>query len=480
MYREYRKIIFQFQQLIDLFITAACFVGAYFAKRYLLPGDYANLSSGPNYYILLLLIIIIWYLSSNWAGLYGRLWDEALSWFFVRILKAAMLGMLVLNVCLFFMHITDMSRLLLILFFLFNVVALTLFRWALLDILKRFRAKGHNIQNVLIVGSRVRAQELIRAIEKHREAGYRVLGCFDPDPEALGKTIIGACRVLGQMGDLKSYLEGHVVDELIFAMDLKLIKRADYYVALSQEMGVRVRIVPDWQMNCLVDSLNIAHIRVDECAGIHTLTLQSTPENEGLLFVKSLMDFFLSGIFLILGAPIMAGVSLAIYWASPGPILFRQERMGQNGRRFQLLKFRTMVVDADKMVDDLQALNEADGPAFKIAKDPRIIPWVGAFLRKTSLDELPQLINVLKGEMSLVGPRPPIPFEVEKYETWQRRRLSMKPGLTCIWQIAPRRNDLSFEEWMRLDLEYIDKWSLGLDFSLLVKTARAVLTGAGR
>ncbi|MCG8531001.1 MAG: sugar transferase, partial [Desulfovibrionales bacterium] len=159
---------------------------------------------------------------------------------------------------------------------------------------------------------------------------------------------------------------------------------------------------------------------------------------------------------------------------------FRQERMGQNGRRFQLLKFRTMVVDADKMVDDLQALNEADGPAFKIAKDPRIIPWVGAFLRKTSLDELPQLINVLKGEMSLVGPRPPIPFEVEKYETWQRRRLSMKPGLTCIWQIAPRRNDLSFEEWMRLDLEYIDKWSLGLDFSLLVKTARAVLTGAGR
>jgi lipopolysaccharide/colanic/teichoic acid biosynthesis glycosyltransferase len=137
-------------------------------------------------------------------------------------------------------------------------------------------------------------------------------------------------------------------------------------------------------------------------------------------------------------------------------------------------------MDADQKLEELRALNEADGPAFKIKNDPRIIPFVGTFLRKSSLDELPQLINVLKGDMSLVGPRPPIPGEVDEYEIWQRRRLSMKPGLTCLWQIAPRRNDLSFNQWMKLDLEYIDKWSLRLDFLLLVKTAGAVITGAGR
>jgi lipopolysaccharide/colanic/teichoic acid biosynthesis glycosyltransferase len=139
-----------------------------------------------------------------------------------------------------------------------------------------------------------------------------------------------------------------------------------------------------------------------------------------------------------------------------------------------------MVLDADKKLDALKALNEADGPAFKIKRDPRIIPYVGTFLRKSSLDELPQLINVLKGDMSLVGPRPPLPSEVCQYEVWQRRRLSMKPGLTCLWQIAPKRNDLSFDEWMRLDLQYIDKWSLRLDFMLIMKTVGSVLTGAGR
>lgn len=143
-------------------------------------------------------------------------------------------------------------------------------------------------------------------------------------------------------------------------------------------------------------------------------------------------------------------------------------------------KFRAMVADAEARRQELEALDEADGPVFKIKKDPRIIPFVGTLLRKASLDELPQLINILKGEMSLVGPRPPIPAEVEKYDIWQRRRLSMKPGLTCLWQITPNRNEVGFEEWMKMDLEYIDNWSLGLDLKIFLKTAQAVLMGAGR
>jgi len=159
-------------------------------------------------------------------------------------------------------------------------------------------------------------------------------------------------------------------------------------------------------------------------------------------------------------------------------MIFSQERSGLNGRRFMLHKFRTMVVNAEDLKEKLLEENEVDGPVFKIKKDPRIT-WTGAFLRKTSLDELPQLFNVLKGEMSLVGPRPPIPSEVERYKLWQRRRLSMKPGMTCIWQVSGR-NNISFEQWMNMDLEYIDNWSLRLDLKLLLLTVREVTIGGGR
>ena len=156
------------------------------------------------------------------------------------------------------------------------------------------------------------------------------------------------------------------------------------------------------------------------------------------------------------------------------------ERCSLNGWRFMVYKFRTMVVDAEKRLHEVKALNEMDGPVFKIRKDPRIVPCIGALLRKTSLDELPQIINVLRGEMSLVGPRPPIPAEVEEYEVWQRRRLSMKPGLTCIWQCALKRNEIGFNEWMKMDLSYIDNWSLWLDFKIIFRTVKVVLLGEGR
>ena len=165
---------------------------------------------------------------------------------------------------------------------------------------------------------------------------------------------------------------------------------------------------------------------------------------------------------------------------SPGPILFTQVRCGLNGRKFRVYKFRTMGIDAEIKRNEVEHMNETDGPVFKINKDPRIIPYLGTFLRKTGLDELPQLINVLKGEMSLVGPRPPIPSEVAQYDLWQRRRLSMKPGMTCLWQTARNRNEVPFEQWMNLDLKYIDNWSLKLDFVILLKTIGVVLSGQGR
>jgi exopolysaccharide biosynthesis polyprenyl glycosylphosphotransferase len=208
------------------------------------------------------------------------------------------------------------------------------------------------------------------------------------------------------------------------------------------------------------------------------LTLSSTPRKGFELFVKAVIDRGVAIVGLILLAPFFALLALLIKLESRGPVFFQQQRSGLNGRVFTLYKFRSMVCDAEARKAELEQSNEMDGPVFKMAKDPRITR-IGAFLRRTSLDELPQLINVARGEMSLVGPRPPLPQEVQAYEPWQRRRLSMKPGLTCIWQVSGR-NNINFEQWMKMDLEYIDRWSLWFDFQLLLKTLPAVFMGTGR
>ena len=192
---------------------------------------------------------------------------------------------------------------------------------------------------------------------------------------------------------------------------------------------------------------------------------------------KRVFDLLGATLALLLLAPLMGIVALWIKFDSPGPVFFRQQRVGRHGRRFNMLKFRTMVVDAEARKESLAALNEQSGPVFKIKHDPRITP-LGRFLRRYSIDELPQFINVLRGDMSIVGPRPPVPSEVARYEAWQRRRLSVLPGITCVWQVSGR-NEISFEEWMYLDMRYIDHWSLSEDIKLILKTVPVVVTGRG-
>ena len=249
---------------------------------------------------------------------------------------------------------------------------------------------------------------------------------------------------------------------------------------MAEGFGVSVRIIPDWQLHNLVYSKGISTIKFEDFLGIHTLALYNTPTDSVSIMIKTFVDYVLASFVLFFSFPLFLFVAISIKISSPGPVFFEQERSGKNGRRFMVKKFRTMVASAEKQREKLEALNESDGPVFKIKDDPRIIPVIGVLLRRTSLDELPQLINVIKGEMSLVGPRPPIPSEVDEYEIWQRRRLSMKPGLTCLWQVTPKRNEVSFKEWMKMDLNYIDTWSLWLDFKILFKTVIVILFGFGR
>jgi exopolysaccharide biosynthesis polyprenyl glycosylphosphotransferase len=239
-----------------------------------------------------------------------------------------------------------------------------------------------------------------------------------------------------------------------------------------EEVGVVFR------MQSQLFSKSATKARLNHFGDTPFLTFNNTPSDHFAYQVKNVFSVLVAFFVLLIWSPVMLAISILIKLSSKGPIFFKQKRVGLRGRTFYMYKFRTMVANAEALKASLLDQNEADGPVFKIKKDPRITS-VGRFLRKTGLDELPQFINVLIGDMSLVGPRPPIPAEVEMYERWQLRRLSMKPGITCTWQIKPNRNDISFDEWMKMDLQYIDNWSNKLDLILFLKTIRTVIKGSG-
>ncbi|MDH4034488.1 MAG: exopolysaccharide biosynthesis polyprenyl glycosylphosphotransferase, partial [candidate division Zixibacteria bacterium] len=240
---------------------------------------------------------------------------------------------------------------------------------------------------------------------------------------------------------------------------------------LAERMGVTICFLPE------PFRPKVARMRPGFMCGLPTVVYRAVPEDQSLLLVKALVDRIGALVGLLLAAPLMLATAMAIKLESRGPVFFRQERSGLNGKTFKLFKFRTMCADAEEKKDTLKEQNEMSGPVFKIARDPRITK-IGRILRKYSIDEVPQFFNVLRGEMSLVGPRPPLPREVAEYDPWQHRKLSVKPGVTCLWQVNGR-NQIDFEDWMRLDLEYIDHWSLWLDAKILARTIPAVIKGSG-
>ncbi|MCK6455239.1 MAG: sugar transferase [Phycisphaerae bacterium] len=326
-------------------------------------------------------------------------------------------------------------------------------------------------RHVLIVGTGREAVRLRRLLRSSALGRPTVLGhlSFPAEGPAEDRTT-GA--VLGDVSALGELLDSRVVDEVFFAVSLDRLPAALPYVRLCEEVGISSHVLAE-SIACHSTP------QVEDFRGVPLLAYSPTRHSPELLFIKRLFDLLIATVGIIVTGPIMLICAVAIRWTSPGPFLFRQLRTGLNGRLFYMLKFRTMQPDAAERRAEIAHLNEADGPAFKITDDPRVTR-LGAFLRRFSLDELPQLFNVLAGEMSIVGPRPPVPEEVAQYDRWQRRRLSMRPGLTCLWQIrGRRRHQMAFDEWMRLDLYYIDHWSLKLDFLIMFKTVVTVLSGSG-
>ena len=323
---------------------------------------------------------------------------------------------------------------------------------------------------MLIVGSGPRAARLRDAIGQQADWGLRVTGFVDDRDVAVDPSLSG--EPVHKLGEIREILRDEIVDEVILACPLSMLATFAPLVRVCAEAGVPVTLPTD------LFGEDLPPPRANKLGSLAALSFAPVHHSPSQLVVKRAIDIVGAAVMLILSALPMTVAALAVRATSPGPILFRQKRCGMYGRTFEFLKFRTMYSDAEERRQQLLRFNEMDGPVFKMKNDPRITP-VGRILRQWSVDELPQLWHVLRGEMSLVGPRSPLPAEVGQYANFERRRLSMRPGITCLWQVSGR-NAIGFDDWVKLDLEYIDSWSLLRDIEILIKTVPAVLGGSGQ
>lgn len=381
----------------------------------------------------------------------------------VRVFKAVLLASVLLTAFIYLSGTKTVSRLVVGLSGVLATAMLVSWRLLRRQIIQRSVANGMAVRNVLILGTGSIGQALAQFLDRNSGLGYVVKGFLDPNPD-------GIPRVLGRPGNFVQVAQAQFVDEIFIttSLDTQLVKQ----VALeARQMRINVKVVPE-----LFDGLGW-HAPLQHLGGFPVMELHREPIPEMDLLIKRAMDTTLSALVLVLGAPVLAAIALAIKLDSPGAILYRSIRVGKKGRRFTCYKFRTMVANADELKESLRSKNERNGPFFKIANDPRTTR-LGKLLRKYSVDELPQLWNVLRGEMSLVGPRPHPVDDFERYDLDHFRRLDVKPGITGLWQVKARR-DPSFETNLALDLEYIESWSLWVDAKILLKTIPAVMRAEG-
>lgn len=482
MLKEQSRLLSAFIFTVDLALVSVAFLLAYWARAVWLPTFFPESVSTPFYPLsaylpLLPVVLIIWgglllssdcYRSHRTVPLLEEAWD---------ILRVCVGGLAVLALVVYALRIDErllgsdqFSRLWVLLIGVIAGLLLLTEKLVLRTLSRYVRARGFNYRTVLIVGTSPGAFSLADSIRNHRYWGFRILG-FVAHADAAKASPDDGAEMLGTIDDIPRLVEENVVDDVLFCVSRRELDPLEDLFLLLHEQGIRTRFA----LNFFPHSKT--RTRFEELDGVPLLTFSTTPEQLLPLVLKRTLDIVLSIVMMVLALPVSVGIALLIKASGRGEVLFRQTRCGLNGRRFTIYKFRTMIEGADEKKGELLHLNEMDGPVFKVSKDPRVT-GLGRFLRRFSLDELPQLWNVLRGDMSLVGPRPPIPDEVARYQRWQRRRLSMKPGLTCLWQISGR-NQIDFDRWMQLDLEYIDTWSPWLDLKILLKTVPAVLSGRG-
>ena len=391
---------------------------------------------------------------------------------FFEYLQSAIAIVVLLLILYFVFKMTWISRLFLIEFSFLGFMFLFFTRIVEYKVFKKIRTKGYNYINIALIADES-SIEFVELLEDNKEWGYRIVALISDTRYYRRKFAKSIIIIPGKFVEvINDLMEGDIIDEVLYLKKRIIPSEVRNIVRSCEDLGVTFRLRHEENKPNLSNAVNT------KIGNEKFLTFINIPHTLYALAVKNFLDVSFSLFMLIMLSPFLLLIAIIIKLTSKGPIIYKQPRVGLRGRMFNLYKFRTMVINADEIRKSLESENEADGPVFKIKDDPRVTK-IGGFLRKTGLDELPQLVNILKGEMSLIGPRPPIKEETLQYKRWQLRRLSVKPGLSCFWQIKPERNSIKFEKWMELDLAYIDNWSLRLDFMILLKTIKTVFQRTG-
>jgi exopolysaccharide biosynthesis polyprenyl glycosylphosphotransferase len=469
------KLLSTITLLHDLGVTCVAFLVAYVLRSYLVQFQFFSerfpqIYPFSHYLPLMLAFLVVWAVVGYFSSFYRDLELTNAVQLVLKIVSQLAIVLLFLYAGLYLLRRTDVSRTYVMLIGVVDFGLLLFGRAASYWGVAIMRDRLSRYHYLLIVGCGPRAREMATMIEESRGMGLRLIGFVDPRSAADPSTGLGGYDIFS-LEAVGRILQTRVVDEVVFAVDLQELARLEPVMQHCADLGIRTRL----QLEFLPPAYS--RVYLENFREVQLLSLSSAPDSELRLFFKRIFDVVLSFASLVILSPLLLTIAAMIRITSPGPVFFQQTRCGLGGRRFTLYKFRSMINNAEQMRAELHQLNELDGPVFKISDDPRITT-VGRWLRRFSLDELPQLWNIFSGEMSFVGPRPAVPEEVDQYEDWQRRRLRMRPGLTCIWVLEGRSN-VDFNRWMQLDLKYIDTWSLWLDTKIFLRTIPIVLSGRG-
>ncbi|MBI2353621.1 MAG: sugar transferase [Deltaproteobacteria bacterium] len=453
-------------------VDAACILAALPLAHALIQHFDGRLARFLTYDWILLIILPVWLYLITKFGLYSSLRTRSFPQLLWALIKVHLVGGIVISSAVYLVDPKGFSRLLLITYIIICLLLLSAAKGSIKLLLGHFRRRGYNIRQILIVGAGERLTNFVGIIRRHADWGLIIAGIVNFCGEDDGEQIPG-CIDLGHVDDLIDICKRMPIDEVVFSVPPEKLAAMDDHIAALQEMGITVRMVIDlYDMPTSRKELALFH------GDIPMLTFYSKAFDAEQLFLKRCLDIAGALVGLVITGVLLPFIALAIRLESRGPLFFGQKRVGESGRIFKCWKFRSMFVDAEERKQELMARNEIQGAMFKMRDDPRVTR-VGRFIRKTSLDELPQFWNVLLGEMSLVGTRPPTPDEVATYENWHHKRICIKPGITGLWQVSGRSQIQDFDEVVRLDIRYIEEWSLWLDIKLLLKTVWVVFAGKG-
>lgn len=460
-------------QLADILTTSASFVLAYFVWNWfrVITSISSPINVTWNDVWKVMGLSIIWVIIFSKQNAYSYQRFTSIKKELKIVAKTTIFGVFIFFAAFFLFRFGYVPRSYIIIFAFVNFISLSLEKLILFNIAKILRKKGKNRKKILVVGTGKRANNFIKTVEKNLGWGLDIVGLISGDKSKVGANFSGH-KIIGNNDEIENILHQNPVDEVIICVSTKRFDQVRDILECCEREGVQVRLSSDFFGKIT------KKVRIDHIYGVPIISFITIPDNEWALYIKRLMDVLISGLFLIILSPLLFIIVILIKITSKGPIFYKWNVVGLNKKPFKSWKFRTMIPNADEMKPDLQVYNIMKGPVFKLKYDPRITK-VGRFLRTFSLDELPQLWSVLKGDMSLVGPRPAGLHELKIYESWHRRKLSIKPGITCLWQISGRNKINDFDEWVRLDFEYIENWSLGLDLKILLRTIPAVFRGTG-